>query len=404
MSVPRQRPAPRRRPQATIRRLPHLRILQRYLAASLVKTAALALLILVAVTFFLSLADQLEEAQAENYGVALALLYALLTVPRLIYELLPIAAMIAGMVTLGLLARNNELDVIRTSGVSKLALASLLGKSALIIALFSIFISEFVAPASEREAQRRQGEGLARQVSTQTKQGFWARDGNSFINIQRVLPGNRVENIYIYEFDNAARLRNSIFAARAEYVDSQWLLEGIVKTAIHETGVERQEYEKASWPSLLDPRKINLAAIDPQRLSAWGLYHYLRFLRLNAQSAVRYQQTFYEKLIRPVTIVAMILLAIPLVGARAQPVAVGYHVFTGALLGALFYLCNTAAHHVGVVYGLPPLLSATAPTLALILILCHSLGAWGPALKEKAKGKPPQRAKAPSGTQGQHRV
>ena len=100
----------------------------------------------------------------------------------------------------------------------------------------------------------------------------------------------------------------------------------------------------------------------------------------------------------------MILLAIPLVGARAQPVAVGYHVFTGALLGALFYLCNTAAHHVGVVYDLPPLLSATAPTLALILILCHSLGAWVPALKEKAKGKPPQRAKAPSGTQGQHRV
>ena len=404
MSVPRQRPASRRRPQATLRRQPRLRILQRYLAASLVKTAALALLILVAVTFFLSLADQLEEAQAENYGVALALLYALLTVPRLIYELLPIAAMIAGMVTLGLLARNHELDVIRTSGVSKLALASLLGKSALVIALFSIFISEFVAPASEREAQRRQGEGLARQVSLQTKYGFWARDGNSFINIQRVLPGNRVENIYIYEFDSAARLRNSIFAARGEYVDSQWLLEGIVKTAIHETGVERQEYEKASWPSLLDPRKINLAAINPQHLSAWGLYHYLQFLRLNAQSAVRYQQTFYAKLIRPVTIVAMVLLAIPLVSARTQPVAVGHHVFTGALLGALFYLCNNAANHVGVVYGLPPLLSATAPTLALILILCCSLVAWeggaeGGELKER-----PSESQSGSGPQGQPRV
>ena len=404
MSVPRQRPASRRRPQATLRRQPRLRILQRYLAASLVKTAALALLILVAVSFFLSLADQLEEAQAENYGVALALLYALLTVPRLIYELLPIAAMIAGMVTLGLLARNHELDVIRTSGVSKLALASLLGKSALVIALFSIFISEFVAPASEREAQRRQGEGLARQVSLQTKYGFWARDGNSFINIQRVLPGNRVENIYIYEFDSAARLRNSIFAARGEYVDSQWLLEGIVKTAIHETGVERQEYEKASWPSLLDPRKINLAAINPQHLSAWGLYHYLQFLRLNAQSAVRYQQTFYAKLIRPVTIVAMVLLAIPLVSARTQPVAVGHHVFTGALLGALFYLCNNAANHVGVVYGLPPLLSATAPTLALILILCCSLVAWegdakGGELKER-----PSENQSGSGSQGELRV
>lgn len=404
MSAPQQGPAPRRRPQATLRLQPRLRILQRYLAASLIKSAALALLILVAVSFFLSLVDQLEEAQAENYGAALALFYTLLTVPRMIYELLPIAATIAGMVTLGMLARNNELDVIRTSGVSKLALASLLGKSALVIALFSIFISEFVAPASEREAQRRQGEGLARQVSLQTKQGFWARDGNSFINIQKVLPGNRVENIYIYEFDDAARLRNSIFAARAEYVDSQWLLQGIVKTAIHETGVEREEYERASWPSLLDPGKINLAAINPQHLSVWGLYHYLQFLRLNAQSAVRYQQTFYEKLIRPVTIVAMILLAIPLVGARTQPVAVARHAFTGALLGALFYLCNTAASHVGVVYGVHPLLSATAPTLALILILCYALGAGGPAPTGATKGKPPQRVGARSGPQGQHRI
>ena len=55
-----------------------------------------------------------------------------------------------------------------------------------------------------------------------TKYGFCARDGNSFINIRKILPGNGIEEIYIYEFDDEDRLRNSIFANNARYIDDRW--------------------------------------------------------------------------------------------------------------------------------------------------------------------------------------
>lgn len=359
----------RARSQATMLLCPHLEILQRYLTVNLVKTTSLALIVLVGVSSFLALIDQLEDARAEDYGILQVLVYVLLIIPRLAYELTPIAAMIGSMATLGLLARNGELDVIRTSGVSKYSLATLMGKSALIIALFSIFIGEFVAPASEKKAQGQRAVALAEQVSTQTKYGFWARDGDSFINIRKILPGNRVEEIYIYEFDSQARLRSSIYAKSAEYAESEWRLEGIEKTTIDEAGVKREEYKKATWESLLDPEMINLAVTRPQYLTAWGLYNYIRFLQLNAQDTVRYEQAFYGKLIKPFTIVAMIILSIPLVKGCGESIAVGQHVFTGALIGIIFYFCGSAFSHVSVVYGIHPFISAAAPTLALFIIL-----------------------------------
>ena len=352
---------------------PHLKILQRYFTINLIRTTALALIVLVGISSFLSLIDQLEDAKGEDYGMLQVLVYILLIIPRLVYELIPIAAMIGSMATLGLLARNSELNIIRTSGVSKYSLAVLMGKSALVIVLFSILIGEFVAPISEKKVQEQQAAVLVEQISLQTKYGFWARDGNSFVNIRKILSGNKVEDVYIYEFDSQERLRNSIFAKHAEYLDNQWFLEGIEKTTIDEAGVKREEYKKASWGSLLDPEIINLAVTKPQYLTAWGLYDYIQFLKSNTQNTERYRQAFYEKLIRPFTIIAMIILSIPLVRAYAKSIAVGQHVFTGALIGIIFYFCNSATSHIGIVYGIHPFISVAAPTLILFMILCRLL-------------------------------
>jgi len=346
-----------------------MRTLQRYFTGNLIWTTSLALIVLVGVFSFLSLIDQLEDAGQGNYGVPQAIIYVALTVPRLVYELMPIAAMIGGMAALGMLAQTSELDVIRTSGVSTFSLAVIMGKSAFVVVLFAMCIGELVAPVSEQKAQYQRSVALTEQITMQTKYGFWARDGNSFINIRKVLPGGRVEEIYIYEFDEQLKLRYSIYAGYAEYVNDRWILEDIKRTVIDGEDIKREEYKKAGWDSLLDPEMVNLVVIRPQYLSLWGLYSYIQFLKLNSQSAAQYEQALYAKLIKPFTIIAMIILAIPLVRGHARFMATGQHVFTGALIGITFHFCNLASNHMGIVYNIHPSISVTAPTLILIMII-----------------------------------
>ena len=346
-----------------------MKIIQRYFILNLVWTTLLSLTILVGIFAFLSLIDQLEDAGQGNYDTYQAVIYVILTLPRLAYEIIPVAAMIGGMTSLALLARNSELDVIRLSGVSEFSLAGLMGKSALVIVLFSILIGEFIVPASEKKARYQRSIALTEQVAMKTKYGFWARDGNSFINIRKILPGNVMEDIYIYEFDDEDRLRNSIFANHARYVDDRWVLEEVEKTTIDGAGVRREQYSRAAWESWVDDELINLVIINPLYMSLWNLSNSIRVLKSNSQNTSTYEQAFYAKLIRPFMIIAMIVLSIPLVVARQRSGGLGQHAFSGALIGVIFYFLNSASSHIGIVYGVHPFISAATPTLLLLLIL-----------------------------------
>lgn len=346
-----------------------MKIIQRYFIVNLVWTTFLSLAVLVAIFAFLSLIDQLEDAGQGNYDTYQAVVYVILTLPRLAYEIIPVAAMIGGMTSLALLARNSELDVIRLSGVSEYSLAGLMGKSALVIVLFSIFVGEFIVPASEKKAKYQRSIALTEQVAMRTKYGFWARDGNSFINIRKILPGNVIEDIYIYEFDDQDRLRNSIVANYARYVDDRWVLEEVERTIFDGTGVKREQYRRAAWESWVNDDLINLVIINPLYMSLWNLSNSIRVLKSNSQNTATYEQAFYAKLIRPFTIIAMIVLAIPLVAARQRTGGLGQHAFSGALIGVVFYFLNSASGHIGIVYGVHPFISAAIPTLVLFLVL-----------------------------------
>ena len=346
-----------------------MKIIQRYLILNLVWTTALALTVLVGIFAFLSLIDQLEDAGQGNYDSYQAISYVILTVPRLAYEIMPIAAMIGGMACVALLARNSELDVIRLAGVSEYSLAVLLAKAALAVVLFTVFIGEFIVPVSEIKAKYQRSIALTEQVAMRTKYGFWARDGNSFINIRKILPGNTIEEVYIYEFDAQARLRSSITAEKARHIDDRWMLEGVDRTIIDGSGITRERYDKAVWESWVDDGLINLVIINPLYMSLWNLTESIRILKSNSQSTAAYEQAFYGKLVRPFTILAMIILSIPLVAMRKRSDGLGQHVFTGALVGVIFYFVNSASGHIGIVYGVHPFISSAVPTLLLYLVL-----------------------------------
>jgi lipopolysaccharide export system permease protein len=346
-----------------------MKILDRYIALTLIKISLLALFSLVLLFSFFALVDQLNATGRGNYGVWQALYYVFLTIPRLSFELFPIAAVIGSMATLGMFAKNSELAVIRTSGVSQLRFAWALCKGTAVLVFISLFVGEIVSPYTEETAQHMRSVALSDQITLKTKYGFWSRDGQSFINIRKILPGDRVEGIYIYEFDDSNRLRTSTFAKRAEYKDEHWVLEDIRQTEISDQGVSVNKMDHATWEALLNPDVINLIIIKPQFLSFIGLYDYISYLKINGQSSVIYEQAIWSKIINPLTILVMVLIAIPMVKSYSRMTAIGQRVFLGCLVGIIFHIFSQIAGHMGIVYNFNPALSVTFPTLLMLGVI-----------------------------------
>lgn len=350
-----------------------MKIIERYIGINLVTLTFVALFALVALFSFFAIIDQLSETGRGSYGVPQALIYVLLTTPRLAYELFPIAAVIGSMSTLGMLAQTSELAIIRTSGVSRVMLARGLLRPCTILVVIAIIIGEVIAPPSESFAKQQRSLAITEQIVLKSQYGIWARDGNSYINIRKMLPGNKVEQIYIYEFDKENRLRNTINAATGEYRKGEWLLKDVEQTSISPQGVAIKQISLASWKSPFKPEMAEFVLIQPQYMPFWGLFSYIKFLKQNDQETQPYEQAFWSKLIRPVSIIAMILLAIPLVNCNSRYTVVGQRVFVGALVGILFHICDQAAGHLGMVYDINPALSVTFPTLVLLGVIIYLL-------------------------------
>ncbi|MBA3493716.1 MAG: LPS export ABC transporter permease LptG [Gammaproteobacteria bacterium] len=341
--------------------------MDRYIARIVMISIASVLVVLVAVFSFFKFIDELDQVGRGGYGILTIVEFVFFSTPRLTYELFPIAALIGTLIGLGTLVRNSEMIVIRTSGVSLARIVLSVMKLGSVFVLASLVVGEFIAPPSEEVAQHRKSIATTNQIALRTAGGFWARDGRSYINIRRVLPGNRVEGVYIYEFDDQNRLRVSTSARQAYYKQGRWVLEKINQTVFDADRVRKRRMEHAPWDSLLDPKLINLAAINPQHLSMINLYNYIRFREANGQNSRYYRHALWAKLSYPLATGVMVFLAIPIVLVTAQKAGIGQRVVIGSCIGLVFHIINKAAGSLGVVFDLSPVLSAMFPTAATFL-------------------------------------
>lgn len=322
---------------------------------------------LVAAFTFFTFLEELSDVGRGSYSVLAAAQFVLLRIPALTYQLFPVAALIGALLGLGTLVGNSEMVAVRAAGVSLGRTILAVMKAGVVLVIIAVLIGEFLAPRAEQSARALRSLALTDQIALKTANGFWARDGSSFINIRTLLPGDRVEHIYIYEFDKDNRLRVSTYAKAAQYTGEQWLLTDIEQTSFAEESIRVQRIARAAWESLLRPELIGLVIIHPNNLSSWDLVNYIGYLRKNSQETLRYEQALWSKLVYPVATAAMVFLAVPLVFASARVTSVGGRVVIGSLAGVVFHILNQAAGHIGVVFDLSPVISVLAPTLIVFL-------------------------------------
>ena len=64
----------------------------------------------------------------------------------------------------------------------------------------------------------------------------------------------------------------------------------------------------------------------------------------------------------------MVFLAIPMVLRADRSTTIGQRVLIGGLIGLGFHLINQASGHLGIVYDIPPALSAGGPALVMSVV------------------------------------
>jgi len=343
-----------------------VQILDRYIGRSVLWSTFTALMVLLTLFTFFAFMDEVGDIGQGNYGTWQALQYTLLTTPKLAYQLFPVAALIGCTIGLGVLASNSELTVMRAAGVSLGRIVWSVMKAGLLIVAVSLLIGEGIAPAAEERAQTLRSVAKSDRLDLGGRNGFWARDGDSFVNVRKFLPGKRLGEVTIYTFDGEQQLTRMLYARSALYRDGRWVLENITSSTVSFDGVSARQIKSEPWDTRLSPDLLSVVTVKPNTLSIEGLYDYVGYLRENGLDAAVYEQALWGKIVAPLVTGVMVFLAIPFVFGPLRSVSIGHRILVGTLVGIGFHLLNQTFGYLGLVMGIYPALTALLP-LALAL-------------------------------------
>jgi len=360
-----------------------LKLVDRYVGRAALLGIAAVWAVMTSLNGIFSLLSELRGLRAD-YGATDALWFVLLTTPRMAYEVFPISALLGALVGVGGLAALNELVAFRTSGVSRsrLAVAALAGTLALTVP--AMIMGEWIAPAAEQQARAFRLSEVAGQAIIGGQRGMWMRDGRDIVNIQRpILSADRgqqsveFKNVVVYRFDAGERLQEIVRAENATHDGENWVLEQISRVAFAGDHATRTDTEREIWRTEVRPELLDSAVSRPRLLSLRSLSEYLRYLGENELDDRIYRVAFWDKVLFPFTVVALVLAGMPFVFAHVRSQSIGVRLFIGMTMGGVYIIVSRTFQELSSVYNLAPLLTMSIPILVLglgaIVILRRSV-------------------------------
>ena len=322
-----------------------MKTMRRLIYKEVLTAVAFVTLAFLGLFFFFDLVEDLQNVAGRHsptYQLNHALMYVALLIPIHIYELMPITVLIGCIFVMG----------------------------------------DHIAPWCEREGRllKSRFEGGVLHIG---QNGAWLKEKQKYsqfaVNVGAISGEGQMSDIRLYEFSPSGRLISHTLAQKGRIADAGgWVLSGVARSEFSPTAEARQSVAQSQmnemrWPSEISQDMVTVALIKPERMGIWDLFHYVRHLENNAQTAQLYEIEFWKKVFYPLSCLVMVVLALPFAYLHMRNVNIATYVFIGVMFGVSFFLLNNMFGHIGNLKQWTPWLAAALPGMLYSLI---SLGAF----------------------------
>lgn len=361
-----------------------MKLLDLYVAKHVLGGFFVVLLVIVGLDMIFALIEELKDIR-NDYDFAAAVEFVMMTGPRRLYEFIPLSSLIGCLIGLGLLASSSELTVMRAAGISTMQITLSVMKPVFAIILLALMVGEFVVPVSESVAQSDRQVKITGGGKIHDASQVWHRDEMTFIHINAVSSDGSIRGLTRYEFNDDLTLARSSFAKKGTYDGREWQLSQIRETRFpevqegspEEQQLNVQKLKSENWQSGLTPELLKVVMVKPSHLSMSGLVEYSNYLKEQGLAAAQYRVAFWQKLMMPFAVFALVLIAVSFIFGPLRSVTVGQRLITGIIFGLAFKLSQDMLGTTSTVFGFSPFLSVLLP-----ILICFAVGYW---LMKKAR-------------------
>lgn len=339
-------------------------LLSRYLLKEFLRVFLAALFGILTVYLcveFLQKADDLIKYKATITQVAAYFLYG---IPAMATQALPIAALIATLISLGNLSRHNEIIAMRAGGLSLAGIVIPVMIGGILVSAVGFINNEFIMPAYSAQANHIRYVEIEKKTQRAVFQQrqLWLRGpDNSIANIGLVVSErDRYEligvNIYVLNADYTIRER--ITAERLVWRDGAWRLKNSRKYITAGDAIVMQPADGEIYNVVESPNDMGMIVKRSEEMNFGELWDYVRRLKTSGYKAGRYEVDLYGKLAFPLSSLLMVMIATPLSIQRVRSGGTGKGFALAVLIAAVYWALMSAGRALGKSGALPPLEAA----------------------------------------------
>ena len=348
-----------------------MKIRDRYINKTLRNYTLVVLLIWLSIYSFFNFLGELNSIGQLDYTVLEAFKYIILQMPEVAYKHASPIILLGCVLGMGYLSTTNQLVVLQVSGNSVLKLTALTVRTALIFVFMIIAFGEYIAPIASEEAEKGRAKALGQSYAIQNQEGFWIREGGNYLNVEKNIDGNHFVGVTIIEvksnkITSVVKSEDATFDGRSLKMDNTDIFSINDSTNIDEIShKESNSYDKIVS---FDQDLINSLKKEPDELTSRTIYKQIQFLSDNKLSSGIYKVELYKRAIKPITLVAMILLAMLFVFGSTRDVSLGRKIFFGVSLGLSFEMLSRIGGAMALSLDFNPMISAVLPTTVVMVI------------------------------------
>ena len=348
-----------------------MKLLHRYVIKRLTVMSLYSLLALLALYSFFDFVSEVGNLGDGNYTGFKMAQYIVYQIPAHAYELMPLAALIGGLIALNQLASGSELTVIKTSGMSTRTIIGMVLSFGLIFAIATALLGEWGAPTASKSAANLKAQAIDGKIST-GRTGLWIKETNNIINVREMLPDQTLLGIKVWRHDDQFQLVESMQAESASVSDNNsWQLNNVKRSVLGDARVHTESATTENWQSGIQRSLLGVLLVDPEQMSVCALTTYIQLLKTNNQQTKQYEIAWWRKLMYPIAVLVMALVALAFTPQSTRHGNMGLKLFFGICLGLAFHFAGRLFGFTSQLYGVPPIIAAILPTLLFALLAVY---------------------------------
>jgi len=304
----------------------------------------------------------------------LVLQYYWFQIPAHLIQALPIASLLASVISMVLLARTNEVTAMRAAGMGPISVGAPLAVGGLFLGVLGLLTSELVLPKTAAKVHYIESVKIEGESSSEIALGArWVRNESSLFNFGDYDPASQtLTRVKIINMQTGFRPEQVLEAKSAQYISSSntWKLSGVKTTYYRPAGTVEHVEAKQSMESALpvEPSKLEKERRADSELSVRELRERVRRGERSGADTVTTKVDLQTKIAYPFAAFVVALIGIKFGYRSERTTETAKGILLALAIGMSYWLILNAMTALGKRGDVPPLIAAWTANIVIAVI------------------------------------